>query len=96
MMHGILDFLTSDNAVAVALRRRFLFRVVPMLNPDGVINGNYRCSLSGYTLSPHHFISEFVLSTAFFSGHDLNRRWLKPDPALHPEIIAFKVPPSLQ
>jgi hypothetical protein len=47
MMHGIIDFLTSDNAVATALRRRFLFRVVPMLNPDGVINGNYRCSLSG-------------------------------------------------
>ena len=94
MMHGILDFLTSDNAVAVALRRRFLFRVVPMLNPDGVINGNYRCSLSGYTLSPYHFISESVLSPDFFSGHDLNRRWLKPDPALHPEIIAFKVPPS--
>jgi hypothetical protein len=47
MMHGIIDFLTSDNPVAAALRRRFLFRIVPMLNPDGVINGNYRCSLSG-------------------------------------------------
>jgi len=22
-----------------------------MLNPDGVINGNYRCSLSGYDLN---------------------------------------------
>ena len=52
MMHGILDFLTSDNCVAQALRRRFLFRVVPMLNPDGVINGNYRCSLSGPPLPP--------------------------------------------
>jgi murein tripeptide amidase MpaA len=52
MMHGIIDFLTSDNAVAVALRRRFLFRIVPMLNPDGVINGNYRCSLSGGRFPP--------------------------------------------
>ena len=24
------------------------------------------------------------------SGHDLNRRWLKTDPVLHPEIAAFK------
>ena len=54
MMHGIIDFLTSDNAVAAALRRRFLFRVVPMLNPDGVINGNYRCSLSGCHNYPSH------------------------------------------
>ncbi len=54
MMHGIIDFLTSDNAVAATLRRRFLFRIVPMLNPDGVINGNYRCSLSGRYLLPSH------------------------------------------
>ena len=25
------------------------------------------------------------------AGHDLNRRWLKPDPVLHPEIVALKV-----
>ena len=26
-------------------------KVVPMLNPDGVINGNYRCSLAGVDLN---------------------------------------------
>ena len=62
MMHGIIDFLTSDNAVAVTLRRRFLFRIVPMLNPDGVINGNYRCSLSGGPSPSHPFTALNVLS----------------------------------
>lgn len=28
-----------------------MFKVVPMLNPDGVINGNYRCSLAGVDLN---------------------------------------------
>lgn len=28
-----------------------MFKIVPMLNPDGVINGNYRCSLAGQDLN---------------------------------------------
>lgn len=33
------------------LRERFVFKLVPMLNPDGVIVGNNRCSLSGRDLN---------------------------------------------
>ena len=33
------------------LRDHFVFKIVPMLNPDGVVNGNYRCSLSGQDLN---------------------------------------------
>jgi hypothetical protein len=51
MMHGILDFLTGTSAEADALRRELLFLVVPMLNPDGVIIGNYRCSLAAVDLN---------------------------------------------
>ena len=43
MMRGILEFLTSNCAEARALRDNFIFKIVPILNPDGVINGNYRC-----------------------------------------------------
>lgn len=51
MMHGILRHLLGDTDDARALRRQFLFTVVPMLNPDGVIHGAYRCSLAGVDLN---------------------------------------------
>jgi murein tripeptide amidase MpaA len=50
-MHGCLEFLLSDSAEAQALRNKFVFRIVPMLNPDGVVHGNYRCSLVGCDLN---------------------------------------------
>jgi hypothetical protein len=36
------QFLTGPSKEAIALRDRFVFKVVPMLNADGVIHGNYR------------------------------------------------------
>lgn len=51
MMRGIIDFLLSDSDVARVLRRLFVFRVVPLLNPDGVFNGNSRCALSSCDLN---------------------------------------------
>ncbi|XP_017783934.1 PREDICTED: cytosolic carboxypeptidase 2-like [Nicrophorus vespilloides] len=51
MMHGFLDFLTSDSGPAKELRDNFIFKLVPMLNPDGVIVGNNRCSLTGKDLN---------------------------------------------
>ena len=47
MMKGIIDFLVSNEPEAIILRDNFVFKIIPMLNPDGVINGNYRCSLVG-------------------------------------------------
>ena len=51
MMKGIIDYLTGPTLDARILRDNFVFKIVPMLNPDGVINGNYRCSLSGQDLN---------------------------------------------
>lgn len=51
MMKGMLDFLTSDTASAKLLRQIFVIFVVPILNPDGVVNGNNRCSLAGVDLN---------------------------------------------
>lgn len=48
-----MDFLLSDDHRAVQLRRIFVFKIVPMLNPDGVYLGNYRCSLMGFDLNRH-------------------------------------------
>ncbi|XP_073328656.1 cytosolic carboxypeptidase 2 [Pagrus major] len=54
MMEGFLDFLLGDSEDAQLLRDTFVFKVVPMLNPDGVIVGNYRCSLAGRDLNRYY------------------------------------------
>lgn len=46
IMQGVLEYLVSEEEGARYLRNNFVFKIVPMLNPDGVIIGNYRCSLS--------------------------------------------------
>lgn len=51
IMQGIIDYLVSDCEGARYLRNNFVFKIVPMLNPDGVIIGNYRCNLSGNDLN---------------------------------------------
>ncbi|NXH18087.1 CBPC4 carboxypeptidase, partial [Bucco capensis] len=51
VMKGTLEFLVSTDPIADLLRKCFIFKIVPMLNPDGVINGNHRCSLSGDDLN---------------------------------------------
>lgn len=51
MMKGVIDFLVSNDPQAITLRDKYVFKVIPMLNPDGVINGNYRCSLAGCDLN---------------------------------------------
>ena len=52
MMRGVVGFLTDPkDREAQVLRDHFVFKVIPMLNPDGVINGNYRCSLAGCDLN---------------------------------------------
>eukprot|EP00730_Choanoeca_flexa_P006910 TRINITY_DN12248_c0_g1_i1.p1 TRINITY_DN12248_c0_g1~~TRINITY_DN12248_c0_g1_i1.p1 ORF type:complete len:1041 (+),score=140.24 TRINITY_DN12248_c0_g1_i1:85-3207(+) len=51
MMKGFIDFITSNDPDAQTLRDHFVFKIVPMLNPDGVIIGNYRCSLAGVDLN---------------------------------------------
>jgi murein tripeptide amidase MpaA len=44
------------------LRDTFIFKIVPMLNPDGVVIGNYRCSLTGRDLNRNY---KTVLKEAF-------------------------------
>ena len=47
VMNGVIEYLVNDEEKAELLRNTFVFKIIPMLNPDGVITGNYRCSLIG-------------------------------------------------
>mmetsp|Transcript_66276 Transcript_66276/g.176811 ORF Transcript_66276/g.176811 Transcript_66276/m.176811 type:complete len:1072 (-) Transcript_66276:128-3343(-) len=65
MCHGFIRFIVGDSPEAHKLRQQFCFHVVPCLNPDGVIHGNYRCSLAGVDLNrrwgdPHVMIHPVV------------------------------------
>lgn len=51
IMKGLLDFLVDNSEAARILRQNFVFFIVPMLNPDGVMYGNNRCSLAGVDLN---------------------------------------------
>nr|XP_020458057.1 cytosolic carboxypeptidase 1 [Monopterus albus]XP_020458058.1 cytosolic carboxypeptidase 1 [Monopterus albus]XP_020458059.1 cytosolic carboxypeptidase 1 [Monopterus albus] len=51
VMKGTLEFLMGTSPLAASLRESYIFKIVPMLNPDGVVNGNHRCSLSGEDLN---------------------------------------------
>uniref|UniRef100_A0A3Q1IP38 Cytosolic carboxypeptidase 1 n=1 Tax=Anabas testudineus TaxID=64144 RepID=A0A3Q1IP38_ANATE len=51
VMKGTLEFLMGTSSLAASLREAYIFKIVPMLNPDGVVNGNHRCSLSGEDLN---------------------------------------------
>ncbi|XP_045779147.1 cytosolic carboxypeptidase 1-like isoform X2 [Maniola jurtina] len=69
VMDGTLACLLADTQPAAALRAKYVFKIVPMLNVEGVINGCHRCGLT---------------------NEDLNRRWCKPSPVLHPSIYHTK------
>ena len=51
MIQGCIEFLLSNDPIAVELRTNFIFKVIPILNPDGVIHGNYRASMIGVDLN---------------------------------------------
>ena len=51
IMKGILDFLVSDHKVAEEARNEFIFKLVPMLNPDGCIIGNHRTNMAKFDLN---------------------------------------------
>ncbi len=50
-MQGVLSCLASNNALAVQLKNKYIFYIIPMINPDGVVAGNYRTSLFGKDLN---------------------------------------------
>lgn len=51
MMQGVIEYLVGPTLDAKILRDNFIFKIVPMLNPDGVVNGSYRTSLAGVDLN---------------------------------------------
>ena len=51
MLEGLISEICKDSEEAKYLRKRFIFKIVPMLNPDGVIIGNHRSGMCGNDLN---------------------------------------------
>ena len=48
VVQGLIDYLVNlDYPISKYLRDRFVFKIIPMLNIDGVIYGNYRLNILG-------------------------------------------------
>jgi len=52
-LNGLLNLLVSDlqSEQAKTLRRHFVFKIIPMLNPDGVARGYYRLDTKAQNLN---------------------------------------------
>lgn len=49
VLKGLVNYLLSPRASF--LRNNIIFKIIPMINPDGVILGNYRTGFAGYDLN---------------------------------------------
>lgn len=52
VLNGFLDFLTDlKNDQGKLLRKHFVFKIIPILNPDGCSRGYYRLDTAAYNLN---------------------------------------------
>ena len=77
IMEGIIEYLMSNDMVAQILRNMYVFKIVPMLNPDGVIVGNYRSSLGGYDLNRQWLNPSMRLSPEIYTMKDMIKKTLE-------------------
>ncbi|XP_065084431.1 cytosolic carboxypeptidase 6-like isoform X2 [Ochlerotatus camptorhynchus] len=52
VVQGLIEYLAAANQpISKALRDNVVFKIIPMLNPDGVFLGNNRCNVIGHDLN---------------------------------------------
>lgn len=90
-----MDLLTGDSDEAAIMRENYIFKIVPMLNPDGVINGNYRTSLAGCDLNRNWSNPDPVSHPTIYHTKELVKRLNKVDFLPKRVVIHFPLVDSI-
>ena len=77
VIQGLIEFLLSDDPKAVYLRKHYIFKIIPMLNPDGVIRGNFRMNSVGKDLNRMWTEENVENSPSVFYCHKMIQKTLQ-------------------
>ena len=98
---GFLDFiLKTDDPRAKLLRDLFVFKLVPILNPDGVQRGHYRTDQFGVNLNRMYLDPDFDKHPSIYAAksliayHHINNCTLHRPPLTVEDVFKDMMPPE--
>lgn len=68
VMSGLIKFLLSKEEQANILRQNYVFKLIPMLNPDGVARGFYRTDTRGSNLNRFYLKPSLQLHPTIYAA----------------------------